>query len=212
MTSASLPVIDRAPLVRRGAWLTGINLAYNVIEAVISLLAGIAAGSVSLIGFGIDSTIELASSMLVIWRLRVDHVDHRRAQAERIGVRVIGVSFLALSAFVFYEAVEALWRREAPAVSPVGMGLAVASVVLMPLLARAKRDVAVRLGSGTMAADARQTDFCAYLSAILLVGLALNALFGWWWADPVAGVCMAPIIAREGWDGVRGRSACGCTH
>jgi divalent metal cation (Fe/Co/Zn/Cd) transporter len=212
MTSASLPLVDRAPLVRRGAWLTGINLAYNLAEAIVSLVAGLAAGSVSLIGFGLDSTIELASSLMVMWRLRVDHLDARRAQVEHIGVRLIGASFLALALFVGIESIDALWHREAPAVSAVGMGLAIVSVILMPLLARAKRHVALQLGSGTLAADARQTDFCAYLSAILLIGLGLNALAGWWWADPVAGLCMVPIIVREGWDGIHGRSTCGCAH
>jgi divalent metal cation (Fe/Co/Zn/Cd) transporter len=212
MTAAAVPLPDRASLVRRGAALTGFNLAYNVVEAVISLAAGLAAGSVSLVGFGIDSTIELASSVLVLWRLRVDAEHARRERAERVGVRVIGWSFLGLACFVAYEAIEALVRHDAPSVSRMGLGLAVASVITMPVLARAKRKVAEQLDSGTLAADARQTDFCAYLSAILLVGLALNALFGWWWADPVAGLAMVPIIAREGVDGVQGRSSCGCAH
>ncbi|MCU0635067.1 MAG: cation transporter [Gemmatimonadaceae bacterium] len=211
MTHAGV-VFDRAPVARRGVVLTWINLVYNAIEAVISLAAGVVAGSVSLIGFGIDSTIELSSSVMALWRLQVDSDVDRRARAERVGLRLIGASFLALAAFVTYEAGEALWRREVPDESPVGIAIAACSALCMPLLARAKRRVAEQLGSGTLAADARQTDFCAYLSVILLVGLALNALFGWWWADPVAALAMVPIIAREGADGIRGRSHCGCAH
>lgn len=212
MTSATLPESDRAPWVRRGTILTWINLAYNVVESVVSLAAGVAAGSVSLIGFGLDSAIEFTSSVLVLWRLQVDGHHGHRARAERVGVRVIGGCFVALALFVAVEAIESLWRREAPEVSGVGMAIAIASVLIMPLLARAKRQVAVRLDSGTMAADARQTDFCAYLSAILLGGLLLNAAFGWWWADPVAALVMVPIIVREGLEGLKGRSSCGCAH
>jgi divalent metal cation (Fe/Co/Zn/Cd) transporter len=212
MATASPPLLDRAPLVRRSTWLTATTLTYNAIEAVVSLVAGLAAGSVSLIGFGLDSTIELTSGGMALWRLRVDGHDARRAVAERVGVRIIGASFLGLAAFVAWEAIDALRHREAPSVSRAGLAIASLSVVIMPVLARAKRTVAYQLGSGTLAADARQTDFCAYLSAILLAGLALNAWLGWWWADPVAGLAMVPIIAKEGIDGVRGRHACACAH
>ncbi|MCU0636164.1 MAG: cation transporter [Gemmatimonadaceae bacterium] len=212
MTSASTPVFDRAPVVRRGAILSWFNLAYNAVEAVVSLMAGVAAGSVSLIGFGIDSTIEFTSSTMALWRLRADDHLARRARAEQVGLRIIGASFLLLAAYVTWEASDALLHREAPSSSPVGLAIALCSVIVMPVLARAKRSVARQLDSGTLAADARQTDFCAYLSAILLAGLGLNTLFGWWWADPVAALAMVPIIAREGLDGVRGRATCGCAH
>jgi divalent metal cation (Fe/Co/Zn/Cd) transporter len=130
---------------------------------------------------------------------------------ERLALRVVGVCFLALAVYVGYEAAESLLWRRAPERSLVGIVVAIASLIVMPLLARAKRRVAVALDSAAMQADSRQTDFCTYLSAILLGGLALHAAFGWWWADPAAALAMAPIIAREGVGALRGRSCCGCS-
>jgi divalent metal cation (Fe/Co/Zn/Cd) transporter len=191
--------------VERGRRLQYFTIAYNCLEGVVAIAAGMVAGSVSLTGFGIDSLIEVTSGAAVLWRLR----DER---AERATLRVIGVCFLALAAYILYEAVESLLSRQAPERSVVGIALAAVSIVVMPLLAKEKRKVATALGSATMRADSRQTDFCAWLSAILLGGLVLNAVAGWWWADPVAGLVMAPIIAKEGFDGIRARtcSSCGC--
>jgi divalent metal cation (Fe/Co/Zn/Cd) transporter len=201
----------RAALVRRGLRLNYATIAYNVIEAGVALAAGTTAGSVALVGFGVDSVIEVTASGAAQWRLRADHDAARRARAERVTARVIGASFLALAAWVACESVEALWRREAPARSAVGLALLALSAAVMPVLARAKRRVARAMGSAALDADATQTSLCAYLSLIALAGVALNVTLGWWWADPAAALAMVPIIASEGAAGVRGRAACdGC--
>lgn len=199
---------SRTALVRRGLWLNVATIAYNSLEAVASLVAGIFAGSVALVGFGVDSVIEVTASAAAHWRLRADWDAVRRERVERVTVRVIGATFLALALYVAYDSVAALLRRDRPDESPVGIAIAALSLIVMPLLARAKRRVALAMGSGALAADARQTSLCAYLSAILLGGLAVNAALGWWWADPMAALAMVPIIANEGVEGLRGRSAC----
>ncbi len=200
---------ERRALVRRGLALNYLTLAYNSLEGVLSLAAGIAAGSIALVGFGADSVIELAASVAALWRLRSDLDEDRRERVEILSHRFIGVSFLALALYVGYSATASLVRREAPERSLLGIAIAVASLVIMPSLARAKRRVAARLASGALAAEAKQTMICAYLSAILLAGLGLRVLAGWWWADPVAGLAMVPFMAWEGVEGVRGRCACG---
>ena len=206
----------RATLVRRGLWLNVGTIAYNSLEAIISLVAGVMAGSVALVGFGVDSVIEVTASGAAHWRLRADWDAARRERVERATLRVIGATFLGLAAYVASDAVVALVHGERPDESPVGIVIAALSLVVMPLLARAKRRVALAMGSGALVAEARQTSLCAYLSAILLGGLALNALLGWWWADPVAALAMVPIIAKEGVDGLRGRAtscdACAATE
>ena len=184
------------------------TIAYNSLEGVIALVAGALASSVALVGFGLDSLIELAASLTALWRLHSDLDPARRERAECVSLRVIGALFLALAAYVAVDAARALLQREAPSQSTAGIVIAALSVVVMPLLARAKRRVGLQLGSGALAAESEQTSLCAYLSAILLGGLLLSALIGWWWADPVAALAMVPIIAREGIEGIRGRSAC----
>ena len=200
---------SRPALVRRGLLLNYATLAYNCLEGLIAIGAGVVAGSIALVGFGLDSLIEVSASGAAIWRLYSDHDAERRARAEHVALRVIGALFLALAAYVAADAAHALAAREAPDESVVGIVLAAASLAVMPLLARAKRRVAFAMGSGALAAEARQTVFCTYLSGILLAGLVCNATVGWWWADPVAALLMAPLIAKEGLDGLRGRSACG---
>jgi divalent metal cation (Fe/Co/Zn/Cd) transporter len=207
MTAALLP--NRPALVRCSRRLNYATLAYNSLEGVLSIGAGLLAGSIALVGFGTDSLIELAAGAAALWRLSVDLNLARREGVEQQTLRLIGCCFLALAAYVSFKAIGALIDRTAPEQSPLGIGIAAASLLVMPFLARAKRAVALQLGSGALAAEARQTLVCTYLSAILLVGLALNALWGWWWADPVAGVAMVPLITWEGIEGVRGRSACG---
>jgi len=207
MTTVHLPRAREA-LVRRSFRLNVATLAYNSLEGVIAIVAGLVAGSVALVGFGLDSLIELAASLTAIWRLRADLDAERRERAERVSLRVIGVLFLALALYVATDAGRALLRREAPSESAVGLVLATLSVIVMPLLARAKLRVALQMGSGALAAEAEQTSLCAYLSAILLGGLLLNAALGWWWADPVAALAMVPIITREGVEALKGRSAC----
>lgn len=211
--STSLPVVDappreRARAVRRGQWLTWATLLYNVAESVISLVAGVLAGSVALIGFGLDSVIEVSASGAAIWRLRHDADPAARERAERQALRLIGVSFLALAAYVAVDAVLALAAQEPPEASPLGIAVAALSVVVMPLLARAKRRVASALSSCALTAEARQTDICMYLSVLLLAGLGLNAWLGWWWADPLAALVMVPLIGYEGREALAGRTVC----
>jgi divalent metal cation (Fe/Co/Zn/Cd) transporter len=200
--------LTRPDFVRRGRRLEYFTIGYNSLEGVVSVIAGLIAGSVSLVGFGLDSAIEVASGAALLWRLHHDLNPSRREQAERTTLRIVGWCFLALAAYIAYESASTLILREAPERSIPGILIAAISVVVMPLLARAKRRVAAGIGSGAMHADSRQTDFCTYLSAILLGGLLLNAIAGWWWADPVAGLVMVPIIAKEGVDGVRGKACC----
>ena len=199
----------RSDLVRRGQRLEYFTIGYNCVEGVVSIVAGLIAGSVSLLAFGMDSAIEVASGAALLWRLHHDLDLARREQVERTTLRIVGWCFVALAAYIAYESGSTLIRQKSPDRSIPGIVIAALSLVVMPLFARAKRRVASRISSAALHADSRQTDFCAYLSAILLGGLLLNAFFGWWWADPVAGLVMVPIIAREGLVGVRGR-ACGC--
>ena len=198
----------RAAATRQGRWLQYVTIAWNSVECFVALIAGFLAGSIALIGFGLDSAIEVTSSVAALWRLHWDADEERREAAERHTLRVIGGCFLVLAAYVSYDAVRALIERRAPEHSPIGIVVAVLSLVVMPLLVHFKRRIARRLGSGALEAEARQTRVCAYLSAILLAGLGLNAWLGWWWADPVAGLLMVPLIAWEGWEAVRGHTCC----
>lgn len=202
------PTTTRVRIVRRGQWLTWTTLGYNSLEGLLSVGAGLLAGSVALIGFGVDSFIEVTASVAAIWRLRVDADADRRAFAERRALRIIGLCFLALAAYIAVAATRSLIVRAAPAESLVGIVIAAVSLVVMPLLARAKREVATAIASRAIRAEARQTDICMYLSAILLGGLGLNALFGWWWADPIAALAMVPLVAWEGREALRGRAGC----
>ena len=205
---ASAP--HRGDLIARGQRLEYLTLAWNGFEAVVALIAGALAGSIALVGFGLDSVIETASAGILLWRFRADADAERREHAERIARRLVGVCFLLLAAYVAMESVRALWTKAQPERSLPGILIAVAAVIVMPLLARAKRRVATQLGSRALHADSRQADFCAYLSAILLAGLLLHTLLGWWWADSAAALVMVPIIAREGVQGLRGQACDDC--
>jgi divalent metal cation (Fe/Co/Zn/Cd) transporter len=167
------------------------------------------AGSIALIGFGFDSLIEVSSGVALLWRLHLD-APEKRERAEQIALKLVGISFVLLAVYVGFDAIKSLIKREPPAASYIGIGIAALSLLVMPLLARSKRSVTVRIDSRALHADSRQTDLCAYLSAILLGGLLLNAIFGWWWADPVAGIIMLPIIAREGIEALRGEACDDC--
>jgi divalent metal cation (Fe/Co/Zn/Cd) transporter len=202
--------LPRSALVRRGLWLNYLTIAYNTVEAIISVAAGIVSGSVALVSFGVDSGIEVTSSLAAHWRLRADIDPEHRERVERLTHRIIGLSFLALAVYVTVESVTTLWQREAPEASPVGLIILALSVLIMPVIARASRRVARALGSRALEADAAQTSLCAYLSVIGLVGVGLNAALGWWWADPVAALAMVPIITKEGLEGVRGEASCDC--
>jgi len=195
--------MDRAALVRRGIWLSYVTIAYNSLEAIGSLIAGLLAGSVALVGFGVDSVIEVMASLAAQWRLRSDLDPVKRAGVELWTRRIVALLFLALAVYVLADAANTLWQREAPDRSLFGVVVLALSVIVMPILARGKKRVARALRSGALEAEAAQTSLCAYLSVIGLGGVALNALFGWWWADPGAALIMVPIIAAEGWEGIR---------
>ncbi len=199
---------DRASLVRRGRYLEYFTIGYNSLEGLIAIGAGLIAGSVALVGFGFDSLIEVTSGSILLWRLHADVDEARRERIEAISLRLVGVCFVVLAIYVTYDAVSSLIRREVPEESVVGIILAAVSLVIMPLLVRAKRKVARSINSGALMADSKQTELCTYLSAILLGGLLLNALLGWWWADPVAALVMIPIIVKEGIEALRGETCC----
>ena len=198
--------LTRQELVRRGIRLSYATIGYNTLEAIASLIAGLLAGSVALVGFGIDSVIEVTASGAAQWRLRSDLHEARRSQSEHATHRFVGVCFLALAAYVVADSGKTLWLRERPDRTLAGIVILSMSVVVMPLLARAKLRVAAAMESGALRAEARQTSLCAYLSIIALAGLLLNAAFGWWWADPVAALCMVPIIVSEGVSGLRAKA------
>jgi divalent metal cation (Fe/Co/Zn/Cd) transporter len=197
-------VMDRPALIRRGKLLEYATIGYNSLEGIVAIAAGLLAGSVALVGFGFDSVIEVISGATLLWRLYADVDEERREFVEQRALRIVGWSLLLLAAYVTFDAGKAIIRREPPDESMIGIGLAALSLVVMPLLVRAKRRVAAAIGSKALAADATQTALCTYLSAILLGGLLLNALIGWWWADPLAALVMVPIIVKEGLEGIRG--------
>jgi divalent metal cation (Fe/Co/Zn/Cd) transporter len=205
LQSPDHPITRSPDAVTGGRRLEYLTLAWNSLEAAAAIVAGLIAGSIALVGFGLDSVIECFSGGVLLWRLRAGEEGERR---ERLALRLVGVSFLVLATYVAYEAIRSLARHEIPEKSWFGVAVAMASLIVMPLLARAKRRVASQLNSGALHADSRQTDICAYLSAILLGGLLLNALLHWWWADPVAGLVMVLIIGREGVEALRGKTCC----
>ena len=190
---------ERSDELGRGLVLEYFSLAYNVLEAVAGLVLGLAAGSVALVGFALDSVAEASSASVLVWRLRTERTGRRTAEeAEQKAVRLVGGAFILLATYVGVRAVFDLVTQARPDESVGGIVLAAVSLVVMPVLAWRKRVVARRLNSRALEADSRQTTICTYLSAFLLVGLAANSLFGWWWADPVAGLLIAGVAANEG--------------
>lgn len=200
---------DRVSLIKRARLLEYFTIGWNLIEGIVAVGSGIVAASPSLVGFGIDSFIESTSATALLWRLRSDD-EETRERREQIALRLVGASFILLAAYVAYDSITSLVWRELPDASYVGITLLLVSLVVMPVLASRKRSVAKLLNSRSLEADSKQTDLCVYLSAISLAGLGLNALFGWWWADPVAALAMVPLIAYEGQQAVRGRTTCAC--
>src|SRR5258706_10644047 len=190
---AELIIANRAQEVSRGRRLEYFTIAWNTVEGIVAIIAGTMAGSISLMGFGIDSFIEVLSGSALLWRMTVDADVKQRRRNEKRALRIVGLCFLALAAYIAYESANDLVRRHAPEHSVLGIVLACASLVVMPLLSRAKHKVGAHLGSGAMHADAQQTQFCAYLSAVLLVGLIMNWAFSLWWTDPAAAFIMVPI-------------------
>lgn len=207
---ADSAISERIGVVGRGRRLEYFTIVWNALEGLIAVIAGAFAASISLVGFGIDSFIEVTSGSVLLWRMSVDADVERRERNERSALKIVGACFLALAAYITYESATDLWSTKAPEHSIPGIILACVSLVVMPLLASAKRKVGRALGSAAMHADAKQTEFCTYLSAILLAGLLLNALFGLWWADPVAALIMVPIIAKEGIEGLQGKACVDC--
>jgi divalent metal cation (Fe/Co/Zn/Cd) transporter len=197
----------RAANVRRGRVLEYLTIGWNCLEAVAALIAGLRAGSIALVGFGFDSLIEVASSFALLWRLHLD-APEQRERAEARALKIVGVCFILLGGYICIDSVRSLFGHRPPDKSYLGIAVTAAAVVVMPLLSRAKRRVAANINSRAMHADSRQSDLCAYLSAITLVGLGLNALFGWWWADPVAALIMIPIIVKAGIEALRGETCC----
>jgi len=198
----------RQRLLRRGWWLAVFTVVWNIVEGVVAVAAGAVSGSVALIGFGIDSFVETASAVVVGWRLRTELTGRSAARAEeveRTASRIAGSLLLLLAAYILFDAGRHLLGfGEPPRESLVGIVLTSISLVVMPVLGWAKLRIARELNSGALRADAFETIACAWLSLTTLAGLALNALFGWWWADPVAALVLVPLIAREGLEGIRG--------
>jgi divalent metal cation (Fe/Co/Zn/Cd) transporter len=202
------PCAERPHVAARGRRLEYFTIVWNALEGIAAVAAGVIAGSISLTAFGIDSFIEVTSGAALLWRMSVDANEHQRERNERIALQLVGVCFLALAVYVAAESIRDLLSRNAPEHSVFGIVIACVSLIVMPILSRVKKRVGTELNSAAMHADAKQADFCAYLSAILLLGLALNALFGWWWADPLAALVMVPIIAHEGYRGLRAETCC----
>jgi divalent metal cation (Fe/Co/Zn/Cd) transporter len=198
------PATRFAKLRRRAILLAWFTVAWNAIEAVVALAAGAAADSSALIGFGLDSTIEVSSALVVLWHLGA----HRPDDRERTALRLIALSFFALAAWVSANAALDLIRHHQPEASTVGIALAVASLIVMPTLAVAKQRTGRAMGTATVVADSAQTWLCTSLSAVLLVGLGANATFGWWWADPIAGLIIAAVATREGISAWSGEHCC----
>lgn len=200
----ALSASERERLGSRARLLAATSVTYNLLEAVIAITAGLAAGSVALVGFGLDSTVEVSSGLIILWQFA-----HRMPETrERQALRLMAFSFFALAAYVTVESVRALLGDAEPDPSPVGIGLAAASLVIMPFLSWAQRRTGRALGSNAVVADSTQTLLCTYLSAVLLVGLVLNATLGWGWADPVAGLVIAAVAVNEGREAWRGRGCC----
>jgi divalent metal cation (Fe/Co/Zn/Cd) transporter len=200
--------ILRERAASRGKRLEYFTIAWNSLEGIIAIVAGGLANSISLVGFGIDSFIEVTSGSALLWRMMVDREEVKRERNERLSLKIVGSCFLGLSAYIAYESISDLVLKKAPERSIPGVILACVSLIAMPLLSRAKKRVGKELSSAAMQVDARQTDFCFYLAVILLAGLLLNATLGWWWADPVAALSMVPIIVKEGIDALKGRTCC----
>lgn len=196
---SDVPAVARRVDLQNGLRLEYFSVAWNLLETLVGIAAGLASGSVALVGFALDSVIETSSAGILIWRLRTEKGGKRTVETtERRAIRLVALAFVALAAYVASQATIDLLTRSRPDASPVGMGLAITSLIVMPLLARSKRRLARVLDSRAMMADSSQTTLCTYLSAFLLVGLALNALLGWWWADPVAAIAIAGLAANEG--------------
>lgn len=194
----------RRSLGRRAQQLAGASVAYNLIEAAVAITAGAIAGSVALVGFGLDSIVEVSSGLIILWQFRHPMPESR----ERRALRLIAISFLALAAYITFESARTLLGSGEARPSKLGIGIATASLVIMPALSWAQRRTGRELGSGSVVADSKQTLLCTYLSAVLLGGLVLNATLGWHWADPIAALVIAAVAVKEGLDAWKGDNCC----
>ena len=195
---------ERNRLGRRAKMLAGASVAYNVLEGIIAVSAGVAAGSIALIGFGLDSFVEVSSGLIILWQFSHRMPESRERQAQRL----LAVSFFALAAYVTVESVRALLSRAEADHSYIGIGLAVASLLVMPFISIAQRRTGRALGSAAVVADGTQTLLCTYLSGVLLAGLVVNATLGWSWADPVAALVIGGVAVREGIEAWKGDGHC----
>lgn len=200
-------VMDKEHLIKKALWLEYVTAGWNIVEGIIAVAGGITAGSIALIGFGLDSFIEVTAAGALIWRLKKNEPEEESA-AEKKALRIVAVTFFLLAIYVGIESGKALLFREAPKKSLIGIALTAVSVVVMPFLAFAKRGVAKELKSRALAADSAETLICSMLSAVVLIGLALNTLLGWWWADPVAGLVMVGFLVKEGREAWEGAHCC----
>ncbi len=208
----NLAVETRSDLLQRALRLEWLSIGWNVLEGLIAVAAALAAGSVALLGFGIDSFVESASGGILIWRLLAEKrtADHHAVERlDRCARRLVAISLFALALYVVIDASFSLWRAERPGASPAGIVVTILSLLVMVWLARAKRRAAAALGSRALEADAFQSTACWWLSLVTLAGIGLNAAFGWWWADPVAALGMTPLLIREGTEAWRGEDCCG---
>jgi divalent metal cation (Fe/Co/Zn/Cd) transporter len=196
--------------LQRGILLEYVTIGWNIIEGLVAVGSGAVSGSIALVGFGIDSFIETSSGAVLLWRLRAENRGHNADKVERQALKLVGISFLLLAGYVAADSIKSLVQKEQPERSLIGISITVLSLIVMPWLAHEKRKAAGRLNSASLHADSRQTSLCAYLSAIVLGGLLLNALLGWWWADPVAALAMVPIIVNEGWEALKGETCADC--
>ena len=203
-------VVTRTQHLQRGILLEYLTIGWNIIEGIVAIASGAISGSIALMGFGIDSFIETSSGAVLLWRLRAEGHGQDAEMVERKAVKLVGVSFLLLAAYVGVDSIKTLVETQEPERSVIGIGIAVLSLIVMPWLAYQKRKAAGNLKSASLHADSRQTSLCAYLSVILLGGLLLNALFGWWWADPIAALAMIPIIVKEGLEALKGKACADC--
>ena len=202
--------VTRSQHLQRGILLEYLTMGWNVIEGLVAVGSGALSGSIALIGFGIDSFIETSSGVILLWRLRAEHRGQDSRKLESTALKLVGVSFMLLAAYVAFDSIKALLEHDAPERSLVGIAVAILSLIAMPWLAFQKRKAAGNLNSAALRADSRQSSLCAYLSIILLGGLLLNAALGWWWADPLAALAMVPIIANEGLKGLKGETCSDC--
>lgn len=196
---ASAGTVRRDALVHRGRTLAWLTIGWNSLEGLVAIASGVAAGSIALIGFGVDSYVEVLAGGAILWRLAQGRHGHAVSEAaERLATRIIAATFLLLATGVAMESARKLLTGAQADESVVGIALAIVSLVVMPLLARAKGRVGRQMGSRALQAEATETILCVWLSAVLLIGLGLNALFGWWWADPMAGLGVVYVAGREG--------------